>query len=107
MIIFAVNQCREAIPRVRLDALPDVEDRATRRVHEHAADRAQPLEVAHGHAECRKNDDVVGADSAEVEISVPPLGSMQELDAHGGKLLIDVRVVNDLAYEERALGGKL
>jgi hypothetical protein len=41
-----VDERRVAVTGIRLDALPHVEHRSARRVHEHAPDRAQRLEAA-------------------------------------------------------------
>src|SRR2546429_1598680 len=46
-----------------------VQHRPARRIHQHTRDRAQPLEIPHRHAECRKDHDVVGAHGAEVELT--------------------------------------
>src|SRR5882762_435385 len=107
VVVLAVDQGGEAVARVHLDALPDVQDRSARRVDEHAADRAQALEVPHRHAKRRENHDVAGAHGAEVELTIPPFRPVQEFDAHRGEVLVDARVVDDLADQERALAGKL
>src|SRR5436309_6686868 len=107
VVVLAVDQSGEAVARVHLDALPDVQHRTTRRIDEHASDRPQPLEVPHRDAECREDYDVAGVHRAEVELAIPPFWPVQELDAHRGELLIDVRVVNDLADQEGALVGEL
>src|SRR6266545_5369984 len=107
VVVLTVDQRGEAISRVHLDALPDVQYRSARRVDEHAANGAQPLEVSYGHAECGQDADVAGGHGAEVELTVPPFGPVQKVDAHGGKLLIDVWVVDDLADQKRPLVGKL
>jgi hypothetical protein len=99
VVILPVNERREAIARVALDALPDVEHRSARRVHEHAADRAKSLEILDRHAERRKNHDVVGLEAPEVEDAV---GRQENLDPHLAEAGVDVRVVDDLADEEQA-----
>src|SRR5690606_14151228 len=90
----------EAVPGVGLDTLPDVEHGAARRVHEDAADGAQPLEVRQRDAEGGDDDDVVGRDPGEVEFSVG--ARIDEPDPHALQPLVDVRVVDDLADEEDA-----
>jgi hypothetical protein len=100
-----VNQRREAVLRVGLDPLPHVEHRPAGGVDQHAADRAQPLEVLHGDAEGGEDHDVVGRHRAEVEIAA--LGAVQELHTHRLELVVDVRVVDDLTHEEGPLAGKL
>src|SRR5438270_2318139 len=107
VVVLAVDQGGETVARVYLDALPDVQNRSARRVDEHAADGAQPLEIPHRHAERGKNHDVVRAHSTEVEVAIPTFGPVQEREADRGELLIDVRVVDDLANQERALVGEL
>src|SRR5437762_937777 len=80
VVVLAVDDGGEPVLRVGVDALPDVEHRSARRVHEDASDRAQPLEVLHGDPEGRKNDDVSGGDPAEVELTF--VRPVQELDPH-------------------------
>jgi hypothetical protein len=48
----------------------------------------------------------VGRDGAEVEVALTPFRAVEELHAHRFELLIDVRVVDDLADQEGALAGK-
>src|SRR5437879_6964454 len=107
VVILAVNQRGESVARVRLDAFPDVEHRPARRIHQHARDRAQSLEVPDRHAERRQDHYVVCADRAEVELTIPPVRPVQELHTHRGELLIDVGIMDDLADEKRALVRKL
>src|SRR6267143_208221 len=105
VVVLAVDDCGETIARVHLDALPHVQDRAARRIYEHAPDCPQPVEVPHRHAERRQDHDVVGRDGAEVELGIAAFRAVQELDAHRLELVIDVRVVDDLADEEREIAG--
>jgi hypothetical protein len=59
----AVNQRREAVLCVRLDALPDVQHRPAGRVDHDAADFAQRLKIPDGDTERRQDDDIGWANS--------------------------------------------
>ena len=63
VVVLAVDHRREAVARVALDALPDVQHRPAGRVDDHAADGAQALEIPHRHAERRDDHHVVRADA--------------------------------------------
>src|SRR5437868_573154 len=104
MEILAVNQRGKAVTRVRFDTLPHVQYRSTRCVDEHTTEFAQAREILHGHAECRKNDDVIRFDHAEIEFA--GLRRIQECHAGVFEALIDVRVVNDFADQENAAVGE-
>ena len=82
MVVLAVDDGGVAVARVALDPLPDVEHRAAGRVHQHAADLAQPLEVPDGDPEGRQDDDVIRRDRREIELAV--LAPLQDADAHVG-----------------------
>src|SRR3989442_1539234 len=105
MVGLAVDHGREAVPRVGIDPLPDVQHRAAGRVHEDAADRAQPLEVLHRYPERGEDHHVLRGHGPEVELPFGP--AQQNLHAHRGELGVHVGVVDDLANEEHALRGKL
>src|SRR5581483_2919890 len=105
VIVLAVDDRREAVARIGLHALPHVQHRSAGRVHERAADRAQPLEVPDRDPERGKHDDVVGPDGGEVEVAA--LGTTQDGDAHRLELRVDVGIMDDLAHEKDAPVGKL
>jgi hypothetical protein len=101
VVHLAVNDGGEAVPRVPGDVLPDVEHRAARRVDGHASLGGQLLRLVDGEPECRDDDDVAWAER------VPALsGIRQEADPGGAQLVVDVRVVNDLARQEHVAVGK-
>jgi hypothetical protein len=104
VVVLSVDERREAVTRIRLDALPHVEHRATRRVDEHATDGAQRLERLDRHPKGREDHDVVGLDGREVE--VPVRTRLHDLDAHAAELRVHVRVVDDLASEDEVPIGK-
>jgi hypothetical protein len=95
----------DAVARVALHPLPHVEHRAACRIHHHAPDLSQRLEVRDRHAKRGQDHHVIGADAAEVE---PSLGvGLQDLDPHRAQLGVDVRVVDDLTHEHEVPVGKL
>ena len=104
VVVLAVDERGEAVLRIVLDALPDVEHRAARRVHHHAPDLPQRLEVGDRDAEGGENDDVVRADVRVVEAR---LAARQKDDPHVAELRVHVRIVDDLAGEGDAPIGEL
>src|SRR5690349_9838487 len=105
VVILAMDDCGEAVFCIRFDALPHVQHRATRRVHEHAADRPQSLEILHRDAERRQDDDIGRRDVGKIELAV--VGPPEELHAHRLQLLVDVGIVDDLAHQKDLPLGKL
>jgi hypothetical protein len=94
-----VNHRRVAAFRIAAHVLPDVQHRAARGVDQRAAAAFQLLQHRHRHTERGENDDVVRPEAAGARGLVA-----EELDAHRAQLLVDVRVVNDLAGQvDRAL----
>ena len=92
---FAVNDRGEAVLRIADDVLPDVQNRPARRVDERAALVHEPRHVAHRDAEGGKDHDVVRSER------IPALSRIaEEPDVGGAQLIVDVRVVDDLAGEE-------
>ena len=67
VVVLAVDERREPVAGVALDALPHVEHRPAGRVHHDAAEAAKRLEVADRHAERREDHDVLGLDGGVVE----------------------------------------
>ena len=96
VIVLAVDQRRESIARVALDAFPDIQHRATRGVYEDAADSAQGLEVVNRDAERRQNHHVLRRHRRKVEATIR---RQQDGDAHFAQPRVHVRIVNDLANE--------
>ena len=105
VIVLAMDDGGEPVFGIRLDALPHVEHRAARRVHQHATDGAQPLEVLDGDAERREQHDVGGGDAREVELGA--FGPVQEVDTHSPQLGVDVGIVDDFADQEQPAVGEL
>jgi hypothetical protein len=99
----AVDERREALAGVLLDALPDVEHRPAGRVHEHRAAAGQALEVARGDAERRQHHDVAGGHVVER----PHVGVADEADALVAQARVHARVVDDLARQDHAAVGEL
>ena len=60
VVVLAVDDGGEAVARVLVDVLPDVEHAAAGGVHEHAAPAAQLLHLRHRHPEGGQDDDVAG-----------------------------------------------
>src|SRR4029450_1898377 len=90
----AVDERGEAVARVALDALPDVENGATGGVDHHATDLSKDLAVCDRDPEGRKDYNVLGLDSTEIDAAV--LGH-EEGDPHSLEFRIHVRVMDDLA----------
>jgi hypothetical protein len=100
-----VDDGGEPVPGVALHPLPDHEDGAAGRVHQNAADLAEPLEVLQGDAESGNDDRVVGGEVAEPEV---PVGlGVDELDTHLPHALVYVGVVDDLPHQKMRLSGNL
>ena len=93
----AVDDRREAVLRVSLDVLPDVEHRSARRVDHDAAHPAEAVHVGGRDAEGRQHDHVLRAKRRAVGI-----GIAEKLNALGAEAVVDVRVVDDLAGEKHA-----
>src|SRR6185437_15615139 len=105
VIGLAMNQRGEAVLGIRLDPLPDVEHRSAGRIHQHAPQVAEALEVFHSHAERGHEHDVSCNDVREIEFSA--LGTVEKLHAHGTELGVDVGIVDDLADQEDPRVGEL
>src|SRR3954470_549666 len=75
MVVLAVNEGGESVARVTLHALPDVEHRATRRIHHHATDAAQDLEVGDRDSERRQDHDVLWLHAAEINLPASHLSA--------------------------------
>ena len=99
--VLAVNDGREALFGVALHVLPDVQHRAARRVDERAPAGDEGLEQFHGDAEGRQDHDVARRQRVERFARVG-----EEAHTLGANLIVDVRVVNDLAGEIHALIGE-
>jgi hypothetical protein len=99
---FSVDDRREAVLRVAPDVLPDVQHRSACRVDERAALRFQLRELADRHAEGGQDDDVVLPERRAIFAWI-----RQDADAARTELIVDVRVVDDLAGQENALVRKL
>ena len=97
----AVNDRREAVLRVPLDVLPDVQNRSAGRVDHHAANPAEALHVGRRDAERRQDDDILGVERGAIGI-----GIAEELNPLGAQAIVDVRVVDDFAGQEDAAVGK-
>ena len=87
--------------RVALDVLPDVQHRAAGRVDQRAAALDERLQQFDGDAERRQDDDVVRRQRVERFA-----GIAEEADALRAQLIVDVRVVDDLAGQEDGAIGK-
>src|SRR5258708_29115997 len=83
VMVLPVNERREAVAAIRLDALPDVEHRPTGGVYQNAADVPERLEGCDRHAESGQDHDVFSANSTEVEFScLRPLADLHAHPAH-------------------------
>jgi hypothetical protein len=101
--VLAVNDRREAVDGVALYVLPDVQDRTAGRVDECAPALDQLLEELDGDAECRQDDHVVWCERINRFAWIG-----EEADTLCAKLLVDVRIVDDLARQQhRAIGKPL
>src|SRR5688572_24346386 len=99
MVVFAVNQRCEAVLRVALDALPDIEHGSAGRVDKDALDATQLVEVVNRDAERGEDHHVLRRHRAEIELTVSRL---EDLDAHFPQACVHVRVVDDLAHQINA-----
>ncbi len=81
--------------------LPDVQHRPARGVDERAAALLELLELGDRDTECREDHHVVGPGVIQAFRRLA-----QKADAHRPQLVVDVRVVNDLAGQEHAAFGK-
>ncbi len=98
---FAVNDRGEAVLRIADDVLPDVQNRPARRVDERAALVHEPRHVAHRDAEGGKDHDVVRSQRLPAFSRIA-----EEPDVGGAQLIVDVRVVDDLAGQEDVPSGE-
>ena len=98
---FAVNHRREAVLRVTPHVLPDVQDRAARRVDERAALPLELRQLADRDAERRQNHDVVRTERGTVFARVG-----KDVNPFFAEAVVDVRVVDDLAGQQHALRGE-
>ncbi len=97
----AVNHRRVAALRVAPHVLPDVQHRPARRVDERAAAALERLQHRDRDAERGQDDDIVSAEPIDRFTGIG-----EEADAHRPQLLVDVRVVDDLAGQVHAAIGK-
>ena len=101
VVDFAVNHRREAVLRVTPHVLPDVQDRAARRVDERAALPLELRQLADRDAERRQNHDVVRTERGTVFARVG-----KDVNPFFAEAVVDVRVVDDLAGQQHALRGE-
>src|SRR5512133_1195897 len=102
--MLAVYERGEAIARVALDTLPDIQHRSAGRVDDDASEPAKRLEIAHGHTERRQDNDIARRDIRVVEhwLAARVMARREDLDAHLAETAVHVRVVDDLANESNA-----
>jgi muramoyltetrapeptide carboxypeptidase len=93
VVILAMDDRGEPVPRITLHALPDVEYRAACSVDDDTSDLPERLEVVDCHSERWKDDHIFRAEHAEIE---PCHAREEELDPHVAQLGIDVRIMDDL-----------
>ncbi len=98
VVVLAVDHGREAVPRVAVHVLPDVQHAAAGRVHEHATLRAQVRELRDGHPEGGQDHDVSRLDLGVAQLGAAVVG--QDADPERGDPAVHLRVVDDLAGEE-------
>ena len=92
--VLAVDDCGEAVFRIALHPLPDMQHRAARRIDQDAPDILQLLEVVKSYSERRHDCNVLRRDSGEVESA--RLVGVDEGDPHVGHPLVHIRIVDDL-----------
>jgi hypothetical protein len=99
--VLAVDHRRESVLRIALDVLPDVQHRAAGGVDQRAAGAVEPLQFLDRHPERRQDHHIIGAERDAVLF-----GIAEEANALAAQLVVDVRVVDDLAGQEYVLIGE-
>src|SRR5438552_15634972 len=99
MVVLAVNERGEAVARIALDSLPDIEHRAASRVDHDASDLTQHLEILDRDAEGGQDHDVFCFDAAEIDVAlsaVPlspfPLPASRHKESHPNRREFRVHV---------------